>query len=211
MRRKTTVLLAVLVLAAGVTLAGAPNAIVIGTCEFDASELPNKIKEGTGCITDSAVGWEWPESGNYGNDRGHVAVIWESDTPDVPNNTGRWAEVTIEGKKGIVPIWIHIEYLAGLANDDFCVLVKAFKSSSPTGPDHYVSIDCAEEHNDGGEIFLMKDMEMPGLVFHPGQDITIQFRATGNAWASRDTYGQVAIRKIIVRGRKGQHKTEIPD
>lgn len=209
--RKTVIVFAMaLLLSVGLCLAGS-GIIEIGSCEFDASES-NGIKEGTGCITELAEGWESPSQGGYGGHRTEVGVVWEHDSFDVPNVDGRWAEVTIQGKKGVVPARIMIEYLSGLANDDFCVLVKAFKSSSPNQPYHYVSINCVDEEDVvDGEHLEWATMYLPAMVFHPGQDITIQFRATGNAWASQHIYGQVAIKTIVVDGKKGQVKVEKKD
>jgi hypothetical protein len=208
--KKALILLTVLMLAVSVAGAKAPMREVIGSCEFDAAsedagtDNPG-IKEGTGCVVDSSVGWFWPTTGSYGGYRDQVAVVWEDEYGDTPNNFGRFAEITIAGKKGMTPTRIDIEFLAGVANDDFCVLVWAYKSSAPEQPDHYVSIDCADEdENNTDEAMMMKTMFLPGMVFHPGQDITVQLRATGNGWSSRSTYGQVAIRKITVWGTKGK-------
>ena len=44
-----------------------------------------------------------------------------------------------------------------------------------------------------------KDMIMPS-VFSAGQTLTIKILVTGNQWSGFNTWGQLAIDKIVVKG-----------
>jgi hypothetical protein len=192
---KLFVMIAVTLLFAGaVAMADPPT-----TKTFD---LPNDLTtmNSAGCETTIANG-NW---GGRGAD-GSFAVAWEHNSPDVPAFIGRWAEVTITGVNGRTPKWIEIGYLAGVANDDFCLLVEKWKNSSAEGPKYYVAIGCVnEDENNTSEFWMIeganppKRFDLPN-IFHPGQDVTVQIRVTGNAWSGFGTWGQLAIDYIRVR------------
>lgn len=155
----------------------------------------------------SAVGWDPnPAAGNWGGRGadGTFAVAWEYNSPDVPDLFGRFAEITIPGRRGCRPTAVTIGWLAGVANDDFCVLVQAFKSSSPFAPKHYVAIGCFnEDEYNNTENWTESSFALPANVFHPGQDVTIQIRVTGNSWSGFRTWGQFAVDYVKVTGRCG--------
>lgn len=155
----------------------------------------------------TAVGWDQhPAAGNWGGRGadGTFAVAWEHDSPDAPFNVGRFAEVTIPGSPGCLPTAVEIGWLAGIANDDFCVLVQAYKSSSPNSPTHYVAIGCYnEDEYNQTEVWTTTSFLLPANVFHPGQDVTVQIRVTGNAWSGFSTWGQFGVDYVKVMARCG--------
>jgi hypothetical protein len=196
MRKTIIALLGVLALTAFFAIAG--------------PEAKEEVEIGTAQPETEGSGWDQsPASGGWGGRGadGSFAVVWQNDSPDVPANFGRWAQVTIPGQPGMVPTKIEVFYLAGIANDDFCVFVEKFKSSSPSSPTHWVAIDCEDEdESNTDEQWTKRVFDLPPKVFHPGQDISVQIRATGNAWSGRGTWGQVAIDYIKVVGVQGHGK-----
>lgn len=186
-------------------LIGLPLVLAFAIVAVPAGQPPTIL--GTAQPETDGVGWDQvPAAGGWGGRGadGTFGVAWEAGGPDFPGNIGRWAEVTIPGQRGKVPVAIDIEYLAGIANDDFCVLVEKWKSSSPNSPKIYVAVGCVDED----EIFVNEDwtsatIDLPRNVFHPGQDVTVQIRVTGNAWSGQGTYGQVAIDSITVWAKNG--------
>lgn len=190
MRKVLMVLAAALFLATGAALAAD---VALGQAEPESDA--------------SAVGWDQhPAAGNWGGRGadGSFAVAWEHDSPDVPDNIGRFAEVTIPGRPGCLPTAVKIGWLAGVANDDFCVLVQAFKCSSPSSPKQYVAIGCFnEDEYSTTENWTENTFTLPPNVFHPGQDVTVQIRVTGNAWWGFGTWGQLGVDYVKVMARCG--------
>lgn len=152
----------------------------------------------------TALGWDaTPAGGGWGGRGadGSFAVAWENDQPDAPALSGRFAEVTVPGMSGFVPTSVEIGYLAGIANDDFCVLVRQFRHSGPPAPPVYVSVDCLDDDAyNTTEIWTSALFPLPRHVFSAGQDMTIQIRVTGNAWSGQATWGQLAVDYIKIWG-----------
>jgi len=193
--------LVVVLLSAGFALAHGwpPTEVEIGTAQPEVT-LPTN------------VGWDNnPAAGNWGG-RGadHTfAVAWEYNSPDVPLLFGRFAEVTIPGQRGVVPTRIEIGYLAGIANDDFCVLASVGRWTNnlcphPNTSPIFIAVGCInEDETNTNEVWKVTgptDLVLPANIFHAGQDITIQIRVTGNAWWGFGTWGQLAIDRITVYG-----------
>jgi len=151
----------------------------------------------------TAVGWDvTPAAGNWGGRGadGSFAVAWENDQPDVPALLGRFAEVTVPGLAGYVPTKVEVGYLAGVANDDFCVLVRMFRSWT-TSPPTYITVDCFnEDEYNTTEVWTTALFPLPRNVFCAGQDMTIHIRVTGNAWSGKATWGQFAVDYIKIWG-----------
>jgi hypothetical protein len=147
----------------------------------------------------SAQGWDQMPAGGIwgGKPTNQFAVVWENDSPDKPELFGREATCTIPGVRGVIPRKIKLNYLEGLANDDFCVFVTRH------GVD--VRVGCFDEES---AIEEWKDLELtlPRTLFAWGQDITVKIFATGNSWSGFDTWGQLAIDSIeiigVERGRR---------
>jgi hypothetical protein len=183
---KKLVLIAMVVfLVGGMTFAGGVNRLrgldarttsvgVINTCQ------PEAIADAT------AIGWDkTPPNGGWGGKPvAQFAVAWEKGTLDVPTNPGRMAECTIPGVTGKTPTKVKINYLQGLANDDFCVF------ASGAGSTFYL-VGCVDETNAAGEVWVDVELALPPMA--SGQDVTIKILATGNAWSAFSTYGQFAV------------------
>jgi hypothetical protein len=180
---KKLVLIAMVVfLVGGMTFAGGVNRLrgldarttsvgVINTCQPESDS--------------TADGWAAPPPGGWGNKpEAQFAVVWEKGTLDVATNPGRMAECTIPGVTGKTPTKVKINYLQGLANDDFCVF------ASGAGGTFYL-VGCVDETNTAGEVWVDVELTLPPMA--SGQDVTIKILATGNAWSAFSTYGQLAV------------------
>jgi hypothetical protein len=187
MKRVVLVSLVVL-LAAGVALAAGANRTrgidprstcnsEIGTCEPETDA--------------TAVGWDQsPPSGGWGGKpESQFAVVWENGTLDVPTNPGRMAECTIAGVSGKTPGKVKINYLQGIANDDFCVFASGPGST-------FFLVGCVDETNTAGEVWTDVELTLPPMA--SGQDVTIKILATGNAWSAFSTYGQLGVDSIKI-------------
>lgn len=155
----------------------------------------------------TAVGWDTtPAAGNWGGRGadGSFAVAWENDQPNVPALLGRYGEVTVPGLADYVPTTIEVGYLAGLADDDFCILLRHQPCPDPAPP-VYVSIDCVDENDTNtNEVWTTAVFPLPPYVFASGQPVTIQIRVTGYPWSGFPTFGQLAVDYFKVWGvRKG--------
>jgi hypothetical protein len=139
----------------------------------------------------TAVGWDQsPPSGGWGNKpEAQFAVVWEAGMMDVPTNPGRMAECTIAGVTGKTPAKVRINYLQGLANDDFCVFASGAGGT-------FLLVGCVDETNTGGEVWVDKTLTLPPMS--TGQDVTIIILATGNAWSAFGSYGQLAVDSITI-------------
>ena len=186
--RKLVLVALVVFLAGGMTFADgvgnvlrgfdarATSASVIGTCEPE-TDL-------------SAVGWDTtPPNGGWGNKpEAQFAVVWQGGTLDVPTTVGRMAKCTIDGVSGMTPAKVKINYLQGIANDDFCVFASGAAGTLLVG--------CVDEMNNAGEVWVDVEMDLPSMV--SGQDVTITILATGNAWSAFSTYGQLGVDYIKI-------------
>lgn len=193
MTRRILVLLGVLVLVVGVASAQSNRERVvpgetttlttIGTCQPE-TDL-------------SAVGWDQtPTSGSWGGrPESDFAVVWEpgfADVPDYPAfSGGRFAACTIAGATGKVPKKIEMEVLEGLANDDYCVFASVGAGD--------LLIGCKNESS-ASEVWAIHSWDLPPNAFASGQDLTVTIIATGNAWPSFATWGQLAVDYIEVKG-----------
>jgi hypothetical protein len=166
------------------------------------------LNPGETCITEidrcdpetdasSTDGWDkTPPGGSWGGkSTSKFAVAWEEGMLDVPTNPGRLAQCTIPGATGRTPTKIKINYLAGLANDDFCVLATV-------AGNNFVFLGCVDEDNNVGEQWRDVEFDLLGLG-SSGQDVTVKIIVTGNQWSGFDTWGQVAIDYIAVWGDGG--------
>ena len=188
--KKALVVAAVLVLACGVALAqknqdrgiGAKTTTLttIGTCQPESDA--------------SAAGWDQnPTSGGWGGkDESLFAVVWEPGTPDVAKNAGRFAECTIVGVTGVTPSQLEINVLQGLANDDYCVF-----ASGAAGD---LLIGCVDETS-STENWVTDVFQLPAGGFGSGQDVTVKILVTGNSWPSFNTWGQLGVDWIMVKGQ----------
>lgn len=149
----------------------------IGTCEPESDT--------------TAAGWDTtPPGGSWGGrSTTKFAVAWEEDTLDVPTNPGRMAECTISGVTGKTPSKVKIEYLKGLANDDFCVF-----ASGPSN--ELILVGCENEDNNVGEVWDTVEFDLPLMT--SGQDVRIVILVTGNAWSGFSTWGQLAVDYIKI-------------
>jgi len=154
----------------------------------------------------SAVGWDTtPAQGNWGGRGadGSFAVVWENDSPDWPQLFGRWAEVTIPGKVKVLPTKVTIGFLAGQANDSYCVYVKDFRSTCPSSPNNYLYIEIGcylDDPMNMSETWISRDFELPSNIYHASQPLTIKIEVQANAWPSFATFGQLAVDYITVWG-----------
>ena len=139
----------------------------------------------------TAVGWDQsPPNGGWGNKpEAQFAVVWEAGTMDVPTNPGRMAECTIAGVTGKTPAKVKINYLQGIANDDFCVFASGAGGT-------FLLVGCVDETNTGGEVWVDVELTLPPMS--TGQDVTIKILATGNAWSAFSSYGQLAVDSITI-------------
>ena len=162
--------------------AATPPVVQLVTCD-----LPGDAGAGDG--------WDLtPPGGNWGGySTSTFAVAWEGGTQDVPTLPGRMAKCTVQLPSGAVPTSIVLNFLAGLANDDFCIFA--------TGPgDEFILLECVDEVNNIGEAWKVEGIPLPDGVFTAGQTMTIMVLATGNSWNGFNTYGQLAIDKFVVKG-----------
>jgi len=138
-----------------------------------------------------ATGWDTtPALGGWGGvDESQFAVAWEPGFNDTPMS--RMASCMIPGATGKVAKKIKIRALEGLANDDYCV----FASIGPGS----LLIGCKDESS-ATEVWQTHEYDLPAGAFAPGQDITVTILATGNAWPSFSTWGQLAIDYIEIWG-----------
>jgi len=198
MKRVIIAVAAIILLAAGPALASGGTPVEIGTAQPEVSLSTN-------------VGWDSSPAPGYWGGRGadgSFAVAWENDSPDVPDLFGRFAEVTIPGMHHVVPTRIEIGYLAGIANDDFCVLVSIAKwkpsHKRPLTLPVFVAVGCINDPgtntNETWTTTGTTDLILPTNLFKDGQDVTVQIRGTGNAWSGFATWGQLAIDYIKVWG-----------
>lgn len=199
MQRKVLLTALVLILACGMTIAASnrdrdlrgttTSTTVIGTCEPESDSL--------------AFGWDKdPTSGSWGGlDESQFAVVWEPgapngaqiDVPDYPTlGTGRFAACTIAGMTGKTPTQIEIKALAGLANDDYCVFASV-------GSGKLLLVGCYDETSTS-ETWITTTFALPAGFFASGQDVTVWIQATGNAWPSFSTWGQLGVDFIRVSG-----------
>jgi len=154
----------------------------------------------------TAAGWDTtPAAGSWGGRGadGSFAVVWENDSPDVPMLFGRWAEVTVPGRTRVLPTKLTIGFLAGIANDSYCVYVRAFRSTCQSSPNNngYIEVGCyIDDWTNTNETWLTRDFDLPPNIFHAGQDVTVKIEATGNAWYGFGTWGQLAVDYITVWG-----------
>jgi hypothetical protein len=150
---------------------------VINTCQPESSG--------------NATGWDVaPTLGSWGGvDESQFAVVWEPGFNDTP--LSRMASCTIPGVSGKTAKKIKILALEGLANDDYCVFASI-------GPGDLL-IGCKDESS-ATELWVTHEFDLPGGAFSPGQDIKVTILATGNAWPSFSTWGQLAIDKIEIWG-----------
>jgi len=183
MTRKLIVALAVIVLAIGITSAQVNRSRVLpvqettGT-EISRCELPNNAV--------TTLGWDLaPPGGSWGGaSTSTFAVVWQKGQVDYPNLAGRFAQCTIPGVSGKLPVTIVVRALEGLANDSYCLFASVAAGD--------LLIGCKEEYS-LTEVWRIHPFGLPQNAFAPGQDITIKILATGNAWPSFNTYGQLAI------------------
>ena len=186
--RKLVLIAMVVCLAGGMTFADGVNRLrgfdprstsngEIGVCEPEADA--------------TAVGWDQsPPSGGWGGAaHGTFAVVWQHGTIDVPTNPGRMAECTISGVSGKTPAKVKINYLQGIANDDFCVFASGFGGT-------FYLVACVDETNTAGEMWVDVELTLPPMA--SGQDVTIKILATGNAWSAFSSYGQLAVDSIKI-------------
>jgi hypothetical protein len=191
--RKYLLVALVVLLVAGLTYAGVSRnreravdpietaMVTIGTChpETDAT----------------AIGWDQtPTPGGWGGkNESDFAVVWAPGMQDAPTNPGRMAECTIAGSTGETPTDIDINYLQGLANDDFCVF------ASVGAGNNLILLGCEDEMNNSGETWATVNFGLKGQG-SSGQDLRVVIIATGNAWPSFNTWGQLAVDYITVNG-----------
>jgi hypothetical protein len=137
-------------------------------------------------IAATTLGWDQnPTSGGWGGKpEADFAVVWEPGTPDVAALSGRMAQCTIAGSFGMTPATVRINHLEGLANDDFCVF-----ASTGAG---YLLVGCHDEVSTS-EVWKTTSFTLPAGAYAAGQDVTIKILATGNAWASISTWGQLGV------------------
>ena len=103
------------------------------------------------------------------------------------------AECTIAGVTGKTPTSITINYLQGLANDDFCVF------ASVGAGNNLILLGCEDEDNNSGEQWANATFTLLGQG-SSGQDLRVVILATGNAWPSFNTWGQLGVDYIKVEG-----------
>lgn len=131
-----------------------------------------------------------PTLGSWGGvDESQFAVVWEPGFNDTP--ASRMADCTIPGATGKTAKEIRIRALRGLANDDYCVFASVGAGD--------LLIGCIDESS-STEVWATDTFTLPAGAFAPGQDIKVTILATGNAWPSFSTWGQLAIDYIAVWG-----------
>lgn len=169
-----------------------PPVVVIGTSQPESDT--------------TAAGWDTtPAPGNWGGRGadGSFAVVWEKVSPDVPMLFGRWAEVTIPGRPRVYPTKLTIGFLAGLANDSYCIYVKGACTTCPNPPssDLYIEVGCyIDDTTNTNETWVTRDFDLPPNILRAGQAVTLKIEATGNAWPNFSTWGQLAVDYITVWG-----------
>lgn len=151
----------------------------------------------------SAVGWDLtPAPGNWGGRGvdGSFAVAWENDQPNVPALLGRYAEITVPGTSGYVATTVEFGYLAGLADDDYCIVLRHDPCPDPAPPVE-VTVACVDENDTNtDENWTTAVFQLPPWVFSSGENLTIQVRVTGYPWSGFSTWGQLAVDYIKIWG-----------
>jgi len=187
--KKTLILLGVALLAVGLASAqvnrdrpisvGTADLTEIGTCEPESSAY--------------AFGWDTtPTSGSWGGKpTSQFGVVWEPGQVDFPTLAGRMATCTIPGSTGKTPKKIQMLVLEGLANDSYCVFAGVAAGDLLVGCKSETSMT---------EVWVTHTYDLPANGFAPGQDLKVTILATGNAWPSFTTWGQLAIDYIKVLG-----------
>lgn len=189
MLKKTVILIGVALLAVGLASAQfnrdrkvdfeTADLTVIGTCQPESSAY--------------ALGWDTsPNSGSWGGkDESQFAVVWEPGQVDYPTLAGRMASCIVEGVTGKTPKKIQMLVLEGLANDSYCVFASVAAGDLLVGCKSETSVT---------EVWVTHSFDLPANAFASGQDVKITFLATGNAWPSFTTWGQLAVDYITVLG-----------
>lgn len=190
--KKMLIVLAVIVLAVGVTSAQvnrgrlAPvqeNVLgTIGNCDLPVP--------GGSYIID---GWDTsPPGGSWGGQSTSTfAVAWQKGQVDFPTMAGRFAMCTIPGVFGKTPKKIEIKWLMGLANDSHCIFASVAAGD--------LLVKCVNETS-LSEVWQTDTWDLPAGAFASGQDVTVKILVTGNAWPSFNTYGQLAVDYIKIIG-----------
>jgi hypothetical protein len=176
--------LAVLVLASSIAQGGSALVPVsLGICQPETDA--------------TAEGWDTtPYPGHWGDkDVSLFAVVWAPGDPDEPALVGREAKCTIPGSPGMHPDKIKLNYLMGLANDDFCVFVEH------QGFD--IRLGCVNEES-AVEQWEDAEFDVPEWWSSPGRDVTVKILVTGDSWSSKGTYGQFAVDYIEVLASPGR-------
>jgi hypothetical protein len=137
----------------------------------------------------SASGWDLtPTLGGWGGlDESQFAVVWEPFFNDTPSS--RMASCVIPGTTGKKATKIIVQALKGLANDDYCVFASVGAGD--------LLIGCIDETSNT-EVWGPDTFNLPVGAFADGQTITVTIQATGNAWPSFATWGQLAVDWIEV-------------
>lgn len=101
------------------------------------------------------------------------------------------ASCIVEGVTGKTPKKIQMLVLEGLANDSYCVFASVAAGDLLVGCKSETSVT---------EVWVTHSFDLPANAFASGQDVKITFLATGNAWPSFTTWGQLAVDYITVLG-----------
>ena len=187
--KKTLILLGVALLAVGLASAqvnrdrpvpvATATLVDIGICQPETSIY--------------AAGWDTtPTAGGWGGKpTNQFAVVWEPGQVDFPTLAGRMATCIIPGATGKTPKKVEMLVLEGLANDSYCVFAAVAAGDLLIGCKSETSVT---------EVWNVHTYDLPANAFASGQDVKITLMATGNAWPSFTTWGQLAVDYIKVLG-----------
>jgi len=188
MARKLLIAVAVIVLAIGITSAQVNRSRPIYVDETAGVQIGICDLPGGATVND---GWDLAAPGGSwgGQSTTTFAVAWAKGQVDFPTLPGRFAQCTIPGSTGKTAATIEVKALAGLANDSYCIFASVGSGDLLIGCKLETSLT---------EVWQVDTYTLPSNVFAPGQDITVKILATGNAWPSFNTYGQLAVDYIKI-------------
>ncbi len=149
---------------------------VDGQCQVDGALSPDSW----GATT---------QGGNYGSRQADSCVVWQSGS-----DSDNVAYITLDTPQGAAKR-MEIEHLDGIANASFTVEVQ---HANKKWIQVFSYTD--EVSTNDPEKWHTAHIDLTNITLGRGRYIPIRLTATGDAWVSRPTWGQLAIDSISLYG-----------
>jgi len=170
--KKLSILLSLAIVVFAVGLVHATDRVNVGNDDFDGVNARNA--QDWGPVEPATHG------GNYGGIDNCRCIWWDSDASGDTTGDNTWATVDMDFGDGSATL-LFFRHLQGLADDGFKIYVDG---------------------TEVGEVYEVSQVEQwvwTGLVVSGYVGVkTVKFDATGNAWGSWATYGQVCFDEVQV-------------